>query len=319
MKSTILRIGALAERSGVSVKTIRYYSDRGLLPPTEVSAAGYRLYDEAARARLELIRTLRALDLPLAEIGRLLAGDLEGGDALRAQLDAIDVQLRDLTRRRLVLRHALEDESRALDRLDRLDDLARLRARDRSAFVAAQLAARTEGLEVDRDWLDPLIDAALGAVPDDLDGPRLEAWLALTELVADPTFLDSLRNVDPSSLLARAGRRDPAAWHRDTMALFDDVAEARARHTDLDPTSPRAERFAARYVAMFAKAMNRQDESALAEELLDDIDRHRDPRAERFWDLIGTIRGDDDPSRRNRAYAFLVEALRSRVRKADRA
>ncbi len=64
------RIGELARLSGLSVKTIRFYSDRGLVPPAERTGAGYRVYDERALARLELIRALRELGASLGDVER---------------------------------------------------------------------------------------------------------------------------------------------------------------------------------------------------------------------------------------------------------
>ncbi|WP_239162132.1 MerR family DNA-binding transcriptional regulator [Acrocarpospora phusangensis] len=49
---TLYTIGALARRTGLTVKTIRFYSDAGIVPPTGRSPAGYRLYDLHALARL---------------------------------------------------------------------------------------------------------------------------------------------------------------------------------------------------------------------------------------------------------------------------
>lgn len=66
-------IGALAERTGLTVKTIRFYSDEGIIPPTCHSPAGYRLYDIDALARVELVRTLRELDIDLRTVRRILA------------------------------------------------------------------------------------------------------------------------------------------------------------------------------------------------------------------------------------------------------
>jgi DNA-binding transcriptional MerR regulator len=71
-KSVVFTIGELARRTGLPVKTIRFYSDEGLLPPTDRTPAGYRLYDTAALARLELVRTLRELGLGLADVERAL-------------------------------------------------------------------------------------------------------------------------------------------------------------------------------------------------------------------------------------------------------
>ena len=53
-------IGQLATRTGVPARTIRFWSDAGLVPPAGRSASGYRLYDADAAARLELVAALRA-------------------------------------------------------------------------------------------------------------------------------------------------------------------------------------------------------------------------------------------------------------------
>jgi DNA-binding transcriptional MerR regulator len=61
----LFTIGQLARRTGVPTRTVRFWSDAGLVPPASRSASGYRLYDAAAVARLDLIRTLRELGLGL--------------------------------------------------------------------------------------------------------------------------------------------------------------------------------------------------------------------------------------------------------------
>jgi len=67
-----LRIGEVARRSGLPVKTIRYYCDEGLLQPKDRSAAGYRLFDEDNLAELAIIRALRAMDVSIPELARIL-------------------------------------------------------------------------------------------------------------------------------------------------------------------------------------------------------------------------------------------------------
>ncbi|WP_141713158.1 MerR family transcriptional regulator, partial [Streptomyces sparsogenes] len=69
---TLYTIGALARRTGLTVRTIRFYSDTGIVPSTDRSPAGYRLYDLRAIARLDLVRTLRDLGLDLAVIRQVL-------------------------------------------------------------------------------------------------------------------------------------------------------------------------------------------------------------------------------------------------------
>lgn len=68
-----MRIGELSKASGVDVETIRYYEKKGLLAEPARSANGYRAYDAVYLERLAFIRHCRALDIPLADIRRLLA------------------------------------------------------------------------------------------------------------------------------------------------------------------------------------------------------------------------------------------------------
>jgi MerR family copper efflux transcriptional regulator len=67
-----LRIGEVARRSGLPVKTIRFYCDQGLLRPIGRSEGGYRLFNDDNLAELALIRALRALDVSLEELTRIL-------------------------------------------------------------------------------------------------------------------------------------------------------------------------------------------------------------------------------------------------------
>ncbi|MEV0963983.1 MerR family transcriptional regulator [Streptomyces sp. NPDC049910] len=76
-----LTIGELAERAGVTVKTVRFYSDRGLLPASGRSTGGHRRYGPEALDRLRLIRSLRELGLPLPEVRWILHSQDDGPTA----------------------------------------------------------------------------------------------------------------------------------------------------------------------------------------------------------------------------------------------
>jgi Cd(II)/Pb(II)-responsive transcriptional regulator len=67
-----MRIGELSAATGVDVETIRYYEREALLTPPARQANGYRAYDTSQLERLSFIRHCRALEIPLAEIRRLL-------------------------------------------------------------------------------------------------------------------------------------------------------------------------------------------------------------------------------------------------------
>lgn len=67
-----MKIGELAERAGVSHRTIHYYERLGLLQPAQREGAGYRYYDDVALQKLEKIAALKRLGLSLEEIGSVI-------------------------------------------------------------------------------------------------------------------------------------------------------------------------------------------------------------------------------------------------------
>ena len=62
----------VAEITGISIRTLRYYDEIGLLKPTQLSDAGYRLYDGKALERLQEIMFFRELEIPLVDIKSIL-------------------------------------------------------------------------------------------------------------------------------------------------------------------------------------------------------------------------------------------------------
>jgi DNA-binding transcriptional MerR regulator len=120
LASQPLTIGTLAGRSGFTVKALRYYDRRGLLPPAARRPRGHRLYVEADMHRLQFIRQAKALGLTLEAIRELMAAAGEHGGAstrtrlLRtlddriaqttAQIGALTRLRQELQRRRSVLR-----------------------------------------------------------------------------------------------------------------------------------------------------------------------------------------------------------------------
>ena len=72
MDAPALRIGQVAEATGLPVKTVRFYCDEGLIGIVSRSPGGYRLFDPSVVGELGLIRTLSAMDVPLQELKRIL-------------------------------------------------------------------------------------------------------------------------------------------------------------------------------------------------------------------------------------------------------
>ncbi len=76
MSEGAYRIGEIAELTGVSTRTVRYYEEIGLLQPSGHSPGGSRRYDDASVARLQRIRELRyMLGLDLDQIGEVLRAE----------------------------------------------------------------------------------------------------------------------------------------------------------------------------------------------------------------------------------------------------
>ena len=71
-RTGLLQIGQVAERTGLSLRTIRFYEENGLVPPTSRSDGGFRLYSDADVARLEVIKRMKPLGFRLEEMQELL-------------------------------------------------------------------------------------------------------------------------------------------------------------------------------------------------------------------------------------------------------
>lgn len=89
----------VSQISGVSVRTLHHYDAIGLLRPTAVTEAGYRLYDDTALARLQSILLFRELAFPLKEIKRIMDDpQFDQATALEQQIRLLELQQERLSR-----------------------------------------------------------------------------------------------------------------------------------------------------------------------------------------------------------------------------
>lgn len=72
MAAQHVQIGQVAEQTGLSLRTIRYYEEMGLVTPTDRTTGGFRLYAETDVARLQLIKQMKPLGFTLDETRELL-------------------------------------------------------------------------------------------------------------------------------------------------------------------------------------------------------------------------------------------------------
>ena len=87
-------VNELAKTAHVSVRTLHHYDAVGLLKPTQITEAGYRLYDEAAQEKLYLILLFREIGFPLKEIqGILDAPDFDRNRCLETQVALLKAKI----------------------------------------------------------------------------------------------------------------------------------------------------------------------------------------------------------------------------------
>jgi len=95
----LMHIGQLAEKTGVTPRTLRYYEELGMIHPEDRSEGSFRLYSERQLMKVRMIHALKALDFPLTTIRDMMTIHQRartGGEAANEVLKAVELQLRTL-------------------------------------------------------------------------------------------------------------------------------------------------------------------------------------------------------------------------------
>lgn len=308
-------IGELSRRTGLSVKTIRFYSDEGLLPPTDRTHAGYRLYDTTSLARLELVRTLRELGVGLADVEQVLARTQNIATVATKHLEVLEEQLRVLRLRRAVLR-AVVKRGGELDEVKLMNKLASMSDEERRRLVDEFWDEVTEGLDEDAaasEFYDRM-RSAKPELPDDPTPQQLEAWIEFAELVRDPDFRSLIRRMsERQAQRAQVASTDTAARaQQEHWCEWSDRAQA-ALEAGLAPDSPTGRELADE-IAARSRDADTSDGPQLRTELADAIAEGADPRAERYWQLLAVVNGWPEIPSRNASARWIVDALRATAR-----
>jgi DNA-binding transcriptional MerR regulator len=247
----MLTIGRLADYVGVTVRPVRHYHQRGLLPEPDRDASGYRRYGAQAVVDLIRIKTLAGAGVPLARIGALLgAGPAEFSRAT-AQIDAaLAARIRDLEQQRcriadLAAGDRLFLPAEAVGLLDRLRELGvsdRTVEMERDGWIL--LSARSAGqaaglagekrLALDDDEFAAIYLGCDQAFDWDPDDPRLDelaeamAAFAARRGPGPGQAENQDRDVDPvvmSLLSSEPGNASPA-WDRLTRLAREKAQDA---------------------------------------------------------------------------------------------
>lgn len=119
----LLHIGAVAERTELSQRTLRHYDEIDLITPSERSAGGYRLYSEADVERILLIRRMKPLDFTLEQMRELL--DVTDAASRPDAPAAVRQKLREFEETAIERRRKLEEKVAMADEfLSRLRELS---------------------------------------------------------------------------------------------------------------------------------------------------------------------------------------------------
>ncbi|MFJ9824758.1 MerR family transcriptional regulator [Streptomyces sp. NPDC101160] len=290
-------IGELAERAGVTVKTVRFYSDRGLLPEAGRSGGGHRRYGQGALERLRVIRALRGLDLPVAAVGRVLDEEDALEDVVAGQLGEVADRIAALRWREASLR--LLQDCTAQERAERLRLLAAVSAPPDTTTLA-RFWRRTLPVRFPAKLAAAVVDAAVPPLPEDPAPAQVLALARLLELVSQAPA--------PAVHLADLP-------HRPTV-LYEGLAEAYELGTrEMAAGGPPAPGAALDgFVAAYASALGARDTRAFRRRLAGLMISGADPLIGRYWQLAGEVAGERAGPTVGAVHGWLCVALKTGLR-----
>jgi DNA-binding transcriptional MerR regulator len=296
-----LTIGELSRRTGVAVKTLRFYSDEGLLPPAGRSPSGYRLYADEALVRLDLVRTLREAGLGLDAIKKVLRRETSLASALQLRLAAIEAHVVSLQRVAAALRAAVRSEPTE-DDVRRLCAVTRLSNEERKAVIERFYDRISEGVPIDAEWKRKMVEASAPSLPDNPTSEQLDAWIELAEMVSDPGFVERLRD----NAREVWGKFDMSALRRAADEAADLAKDAIRRGAA--PESAEAREVVERYGAALAEAKGGTLDDAGRRAIRARFANH-DPRATRYWELVGTLKGSGRAPQAVAEWRWITQAV----------
>jgi DNA-binding transcriptional MerR regulator len=298
-------VGQLARRTGVPARTIRFWSDQDLVPPTARSAAGYRLYDAEAVARLDLVQTLRELGLSLELVQAVLSRTRTVADVAAAHVAVLDGQIRSLRLRRAVLA-TVAKRGNTIEETLIMNKLARLSAQERQHiiddFVDEVFAgAGPQGPDAPSSAIARGMRQLPAELPDDPSPEQADAWIELAELVADPGFRQRARSM---AVAGQQGSQEPGGPTPvpDYQKVIEHAQQALAQGSD--PGSPAGQ-------AILDQIVPTDTPTAERAGLLRQLQTFTDARVERYWQLLAIINDRPVPPSAVPAFGWLIAALQA--------
>jgi DNA-binding transcriptional MerR regulator len=278
----------LAEAAGVSVKTVRYYSDRGLLPDARRSAGGHRRYGTPALARLRQLRGLRALGLSLPAAGEVAAGEVALDRALAQERAELARRLSELRWREAALAALAADPSELLTLGEALREAPNL-------DVLAVFWRRVLPVRLPAGLKRAIVDAVLPELPTDPTPEQALAYARLHALGSDRALAAAARTP------AGKDTQRLSVVYQGTNEAYELALAELTRGAEPHP----GEALDA-FVAAFAHGAKRADDAAFRRELAGYELTH--PVITRYWQLVAALQ--PGPTMGD-AHDWLSSALRS--------
>jgi DNA-binding transcriptional MerR regulator len=294
----LFTIGQLARRTGLTARTIRFWSDAGVVPTAGRSAGGYRLYDAEAVARLDLVRTLRELGLGLETVKAVLSRATTVAEVAKTHVTALDVEIRTLRLRRAVL-NTIAERGGTIEETMLMHKLARLSAQERQQLIDDFVQEVAEGIDPDAPAMGVVnsMRQLPAELPDDPTPEQVDAWIELGELVTDREFRRRVRGMAVAG--EGSDRLDHGPGHH---AVVEHAGRAVAE--GIEPGSAQGTAVLDRIVAPETPAAQRA-------RMLEQLEAFVDARVDRYWQLLAIVNGRLPHSSAIPAFEWLIAALRA--------
>ncbi|MEU6968762.1 MerR family transcriptional regulator [Kitasatospora aureofaciens] len=310
---TLLTIGELARRTGLTVKTVRFYSDQGIVSPADRNPAGHRRYGADAVARLDLVRTLRELGLGLPEVRQVLERERGLPEVAAAHAAALDVRIRVLRLRQAVLRTVAARGATA-EELTLVHRLARLTQDERGRLIG-EFLAEVFGAGASRDGRFGGVARSLTPeLPEEASAEQVEAWVELALLAEDAGFRELLRGLAAEEA-AEAAAVGAGAVPRPGLAVLVRELAGPAVAGGVAPDAAEAARVGDLLLERYARLVGADGvdgpvlRARLRERLVERLRAMADPRRERYLELLAVVNGWAAPESSAEVMDWAVRAL----------
>lgn len=299
-------IGQVSRLTGVSARRIRFYADKGLLPPYSRTEAGYRVFSAEDVARLELVTALREAGASLNTIGSVLSKQATLSDVLLAQLRNVEHQITAQRRIASTIRSALRSSEPTVRDLKRVANMIDIAHSERREIVKAFFDKVTEGLEIDPRWKLKMIESGTPELPDEPTQEQAEAWIELAKLFDSEEFYESMRfRAEDAAISGMQDGTDPLDENvQDHLGLMKQVRSA--IQNKIPPTSELGLSLAERHLSLSARMRNEAVTEAFRERVRTMITLQQPFM--RFHDLVAVLR--ERPGFRTPETEWLQAAVR---------